>query len=418
MQCPECSVDVTAEQRFCNKCGTSLASVTGAAAAGRGDGPRSRDDGVESAGPHTQDMMAIAPEWSAAAGTDMRDEPTGSIDTADLPATQPSPVASGTAVAATTPVEVDEPEAPQLYDFIADEDTDERAVWEAEAATSVQTTVAGAPPLGGPNSMATRQMPAAVAHDAALPAPSSRRFRFSATLLAATATAIVGIVAITANIVTITSDARIQPGDPVSAFRVGDWQVADLATNLAGAIVIATVGLFVGGLGTCFGMRWASGLVGGSGLGGAGMAALAIGMAERPIHAAKLFVATPTTEQFTITITRDAGYWLLFTFAVLGVLLFFLTVNLAGSDRRPALNPWLAAVGALAAVIAACGPLLPVGEASFDQNWVRTGTWADEPAAFSRAGCCSSPLSRSPAWSASYKSDAGVSEWSSAGPCR
>lgn len=65
-----------------------------------------------------------------------------------------------------------------------------------------------------------------------------------------------------------------------------------------------------------------------------------------------------------------------------GVLLFFLTVNLAGSDRRPALNPWLAAVGALAAVIAACGPLLPVGEASFDQNWVRTGTWADEPASF------------------------------------
>jgi hypothetical protein len=77
----------------------------------------------------------------------------------------------------------------------------------------------------------------------------------------------------------------------------------------------------------------------------------------------------PSEEQFTLTITRDMGYWLLIAAGAIGVVLFFASINDALGDRRPGLNPWVAALGALAAIVAAGGPLLPENLAVFSDNW-------------------------------------------------
>jgi hypothetical protein len=80
-------------------------------------------------------------------------------------------------------------------------------------------------------------------------------------------------------------------------------------------------------------------------------------------------VAIPSEQQFTLTITRDLGYWLTVAAGALGVVLFFAAINDAASDRRSGLNPWIAALGALAVVVAAGGPLLPEQQAVFSDNW-------------------------------------------------
>ena len=38
--------------------------------------------------------------------------------------------------------------------------------------------------------------------------------------------------------------------------------------------------------------------------------AVALGLAQFPIDTARDYAAIPSTQQFTLTITRDAGYWL------------------------------------------------------------------------------------------------------------
>ena len=41
--------------------------------------------------------------------------------------------------------------------------------------------------------------------------------------------------------------------------------------------------------------------------------------------------------------------------------MFFASINDAFGDRRPGLNPWIAALGALATVVAVLGPMIPEG---------------------------------------------------------
>ena len=53
------------------------------------------------------------------------------------------------------------------------------------------------------------------------------------------------------------------------------------------------------------------------------------------------------------------GYWLLVGAGAVGIVVFFASTNDAFGDRRDGLNPWIAALGALAVVVATAGPLLP-----------------------------------------------------------
>jgi hypothetical protein len=128
--------------------------------------------------------------------------------------------------------------------------------------------------------------------------------------------------------------------------------------------------MLVGGLLSCFGFRSGAGLAGGAGLGMAGWAAMTIGLIEAPIYAAQQITRASSTDvtQFTLSTTRDLGWFLIAAVGALGILVFAVSLRMAGAGGRRGLNPWVAALGALGAVIVAAGPLFPVGDATADLN--------------------------------------------------
>ncbi|MDJ0767621.1 MAG: zinc ribbon domain-containing protein [Ilumatobacter sp.] len=251
---------------------------------------------------------------------------------------------------------------------------------EAETTTPTETPppAADAPPTGpiAATPTATAEMPAVVA-----PPPARQRFRFGAVTLIGIGTGIVTLVSLFANVLSVTSDTRLDPtGDVPFGFRTGTWIVDDLADNLAIAGLLAVLMMVVGGIAAGFHWHWGAGLAGGAGLAFAGVSALTIGLAQIPIDAAHEFARIPTEEPFTLTITRDLGYWMLLVAGALGVVLFFAAINDALDDRRPGLNPWIAALGALAGVVAAAGPLIPESLAVFSDNWYVVDAPGEPPA--------------------------------------
>ena len=175
---------------------------------------------------------------------------------------------------------------------------------------------------------------------------------------------------------------RIATDATTPTFETGDWLVGDLGSNLQFAGLIGVGALLVGAVVAGFGIRWGAGLAGGAGLALAGWAALVIGLVEQPLQAATIAVEAPTTESFTITITRDLGYWLLLATIVIGGAVFVVSLAYAGNDGRSGLNPWIAALGAVSALIAAGGPLVPEGAATFRNNWSSAGGTFDQPTAY------------------------------------
>ena len=215
----------------------------------------------------------------------------------------------------------------------------------------------------------TATMPAMVA-TAPAPIEPGSRFRFGLLTLIALVTGVATLGAMFADIIVITSDVRLTFTDDTPAtFRTGTWIADDLADNLSVAGLIAVVLMVAGGVAGGFGWRWGSGLAGGAGLATAGLAALTIGLAQFPIDVARQFAAIPSETPFVLTITRDLGYWLLVVGGALGIVLFFASINDAMGDRRAGLNPWIAALGALAVVVAVAGPLINENQALFSDNW-------------------------------------------------
>jgi hypothetical protein len=218
----------------------------------------------------------------------------------------------------------------------------------------------------------TDQIPTTVAsEDATWP-----RARIGVVVVLGLITGVTALVGMSLRLIAIRTDST------APLFPTGDRLVSDLGTNLPGALITALVALLIGLAGAAFRQRWGYGLAAGSALAVVGWAALTLGLAERPVNAALGAVNQPATELFTVTVTRDAGYVLILIAAVGGLLTFLASLPKAGSDGRRSLNPWIAALGGLAAVIAAAGPLLPEGAATLQNNWMYSGTSASEPAAF------------------------------------
>lgn len=218
-----------------------------------------------------------------------------------------------------------------------------------------------------PSVTVTEQMPVASVHPALDDRADDDRllggFRLGPVTLLGVLTGMTALFGLFPRVIEIRTDARSP------SFVTGDWFIADLAGNLSAAMVVALVALLVGVVGAGFGQRWASGLAGGAGLAIAGWATVVVGLAERPLGAAIDAVSRPTTEAFTVTLTRDVAYWVLLVAGALGVVTFIVSLVQAGRDRPQGLNPWIAALGAVAAVIAAAGPLIPEGTAAVADNW-------------------------------------------------
>jgi len=285
---------------------------------------------------------AVVPAQSdttAAEHVDADATPDGGF-TADMPATEPI-----TEVWMESLEVAPEPPATTPYDVV-----------EQDVPTDVTAEVSAS---------VTAEMPAIVA-----PAPAARGFRLGAVTLIALLTGLVTLVSLFADMVAVTSDQRLTPSEQTPfGFRTGTWIADDLADNLSIAGLLAIMLMIAGGVASGFHWRWGAGLAGGAGLAIAGLAGITIGLAQSPIDAAHQFASIPSDQQFTLTITRDLGYWLMVAAAALGVVLFFAAINDASDDRRSGLNPWIAALGGLSAVVAAAGPLVPEKQAIFSDNW-------------------------------------------------
>ena len=325
MVCHQCGKQVDPGQHFCSSCGASLRGVTDATERV----PSARPAAPVAIDP-TEEWAAHSPAWA----------PTGAVPTA---ATSGSEGARSSLDA-----------VPELTSRGTDED-----VWAMTSETyGVEPDVVIDP-------VRTTEMPLYPAATTAV-----KPFRFGAVMLCGILAAIVALAGTFTTAVKITSDTTLVPTDTTPAtFRTGTWILDDLADNMSIAILIAAVLLVVGGVAAGFRWRWGSGLAGGAGLALTGLVALAIGLAQFPIDAAREFAAIPNEQPFVLTITRDVGYWLLLASAALGLIVFFASINDAVGDRRPGLNPWIAALGALATVVAVFGPMIPEGTAIFSDNW-------------------------------------------------
>ncbi len=180
-----------------------------------------------------------------------------------------------------------------------------------------------------------------------------------------------GFLATVATLMASVADViDIRTSRPVDGISVGIRVLEDFGTNLSVAGFVGAAVMLIGGLLSCFGLRSGAGIAGGAGLALAGWAAMTIGLVEVPIHSAEGITRNTPTDinGFELAITRDLGWFLILAVGILGVIVFLTTLRMAGTGGRPGLNPWVAAVGAVGAVILAAGPLIPLGEATADLN--------------------------------------------------
>ncbi len=181
---------------------------------------------------------------------------------------------------------------------------------------------------------------------------------------------------------TVADVIDIRTTRPAAGIATGTSTLTDLGSNLGWAAFGGAAVMVIGGLLACFGLRWGAGLAGGAGLALAGWAGLSIGLAEFPIAIAASITRT-SSEQFTLRVTRDIGWFLIAGIGVMGFLVFAASLRSIGTGARAALNPLIAAVTAVAMVILAFGPLVPVGSsASFSDNFSSPDPNFDLPTAF------------------------------------
>jgi hypothetical protein len=229
-----------------------------------------------------------------------------------------------------------------------------------------------------PRAMPTEPVPA-VAPSPAPPPPERDLATVASVRLRPTVMTTIGVLLTAVALLGFTLDllriSTTAPADLLTAarstgFRIGTWHVDDLASNLGLAGLIIAVLAAIGAVGTVLGRPWGAGMIGGSGLSAAGVAALAVGLVEQPVGAATRFAELGASEAFTVTIERPLGYWMMLATVAAGVVTFFASINEIFRDRRHDLNPLVGAVGALAVVGAALGPLWPSDGAQFADNWM------------------------------------------------
>jgi hypothetical protein len=367
MRCRVCTTEVSEHQKFCHECGAVLSTP-----------------------PPDDESTAVDDESTAVADDDdtestNADAPTEPIDvtgtvTEPIEVTERAETSDGSA--ATTPVELTP--TTQLAEV-------------AEAAQPTEPIETLAPPTAPtdppPDAMpgtavteapdetfappVTAEMPAlfdGVGDLAEYPTPREP-FRFRMVFLFAMFGAAAMLMSIVADVIDIRT-TRPAPG-----ITTGTRTLEDLGSNLGLAGFIGAAVMVLGGLLACFGLRWGAGLAGGAGLALAGWAGLSIGLAELPIAISESITRTSSV-QFTLRVTRDLGWWLIVGVGVVGVIVFLASLRSLGSGGKPALNPLVAAVAALAMVVLAFGPLVPVNNAVFADNFRSVDPMRDLPAAF------------------------------------
>jgi zinc-ribbon domain len=325
MQCPECGTQVRPGQKFCMECGQSLRGISDV----------------------TGEVPTITPDI-------------GSTDTAELP----RPPQDVGAMPDTTREMVSVPGPPNRS-------------WSAAASgadTSPTGVLPAAPPPPPPPPPEVTGEYAAPEQPAWYAVEEKRRrpgFRLRILLVLAIIAAVATVVGVASTIIEIATPAGQAP------FDVGIWKVNDFGTNNTIAALLAAGTMVIGALAWCFGYRWGAGLAGGAGAALAGWAALLIGLAELPISTAEA-----GAQLAPANITRDIGFWAVVGAGGVGVLVLLASFARAGNDRRAGLDPWVAALAAVSALVAAIGPAIPEGSAEWSGNYSSAGFAVDLPTAF------------------------------------
>jgi hypothetical protein len=351
MRCPRCGAEVSEQQKFCHECGEALAAV----ASDRSGHP---EDAIDEATDATEpdDTTEVADATGPGEPVDAVTEP---IEVT----AQPEPVE-----VVTEPIET-VVAAPTTFD-------DE---WIASAPTTPLEVLdppdAGTAPVDAP--MDTAEMPAVFDGHADLAEYPTAREPFQLRVIF-----LLAVFGLAATLMAIVADVvDIRTTRPAPGITTGPQTLEQLGSNLGLAGFVGAAVMVVGALLACFGLRWGAGLAGGAGLALAGWAGLTIGLAEYPIAVAESITRTSSI-QFTLRVTRDLGWWLALGVGVIGVVVFLASLRSIGTGNRRPLNPLIGALTAVAAMVLAFGPLVPVNGASFADNFRSVDPNRDLPAAF------------------------------------
>ncbi len=373
MFCPLCGHAIFEGQKFCPECGHSLRGITDptqpVSVLDEADLPPETDASSEpgeaaaSAAPADLPALGELPTQEI----DVREEipdPDWATPTGDLPVT-PTPAADASADATTVLAAPDaEPEG-----FA----TTQIAVSDTPAGgLAAGTTTAE---IDAPTGSTTDEVPALFdgSEDIHEFPPPREPFRVRLVFILAFFGAVAAVMSAAADVI------DIRTSTPVDGIATGIRTIDTLGTNLVVAALCGASVMVVGGLLACFAFRWGAGLAGGAGLALVGWAGLVIGLAELRIASAESITRQTTDIAFTLKVTRDLGYWLVVAVAAIGLLVFVASLRAIGTGGQPALNPWIAALGAVAGVVLVAGPLLPEGNATFGNNFRSASRTLDLP---------------------------------------
>ena len=344
MVCPGCGIDVAENQKFCHECGAAIPTTA-----------------IDADLP-TQPIPADPPHPGAGERPPVS---AAELTTSELAPPTVAPTDSATE-APTTEVTnlVAPPEAPttEVTNLVAPPE-----------APTTEIPMPDAPPVS-----TTAEMPAMLFDGSADLAdyPTPREpFRVRIEFILA----LFGAAAVLMTLVADVTDIRTTR--PAAGIATGATTLDGLGTSLGPAALAGAAVMVIGALLACFGLRWGAGLAGGAGLALVGWTGLTIGLAELPIAIAESITRT-STEQFTLRVTRDVGWWLVVGVGVIALSVFAISLRSIGTGGRRALNPIVAAVTAVAMVVLASGPLVPVGDAGFADNFRSPDPDRDLPTLF------------------------------------
>ena len=409
MYCPACGHGIEPGQKFCQDCGRSLADVTDTLkiASTREPpadlgvepdaGDRDHDHDHDHAGDDTT-TMPVVDERPGGSLADVPEAPNlpdrGELPTREMHPTPPIPEPDWATRTADTPIVTsgqNHQSADASWSEAASAATSESPTSPldiAESAPPVDITATTQVPVQPHVASTTRMDAFPTGHTDEQPAvfdgpgdihdyPRARDpFTLKLVFVLAFFGAIAVLMAAIADVIDIRTSA------PVDGIATGIRTLDTLGTNLAVAGFLGATVMALGGLLACFGFRWGAGLAGGAGLALTGWAAMVVGLAELRIASAESITRQTADIAFTLRVTRDLGFWLTVAVGVIGVLVFIASLRSIGTGGRPALNPWIGALGAVAGVVLTAGPLLPEGNATFANNFRSASTRLDLPTAY------------------------------------
>lgn len=146
------------------------------------------------------------------------------------------------------------------------------------------------------------------------------------------------------------------------------FKLNDFSSNLTVGAILAALLLVIGASLGATGRRVGTGLAGGAGLALAGMMGMVLGQVTQ-LFDSNEFALLSTGESFTLTTTRDIGFWLAVVAALLGGAAFVLSFEASGHDGHPPVNPGIAALGLLGTAMAVIGPLIPLNDVPFGDQF-------------------------------------------------